>query len=41
MPRNADLPVLGKEVTGEVICHADHNYQVKIKLSERGIVREA
>ncbi|WP_250304892.1 hypothetical protein OG709_02000 [Streptomyces sp. NBC_01267] len=34
MPRDAVLPLIGTRVSGEVIWHADHNYQVKIKLDE-------
>jgi ribosomal protein S1 len=34
MPHSAVLPTLGTQVTGEVIWHAVHNFQVKIKLSE-------
>jgi hypothetical protein len=36
MPRDARLPVLGARVTGRVIWHADHNHQVKIRLTEWG-----
>ncbi|MEU9079106.1 S1 RNA-binding domain-containing protein [Kitasatospora sp. NPDC048538] len=34
MPRCATLPHVGEQVSGEVIWHADHNHQVKIKLTE-------
>ncbi|WP_329585473.1 S1 RNA-binding domain-containing protein [Streptomyces sp. NBC_01362] len=34
MPRCATLPHVGVEVSGVVIWHADHNRQVKIKLTE-------
>lgn len=34
MPRCADLPHVGEQVSGEVIWHADHNHQVKIQLTE-------
>jgi small subunit ribosomal protein S1 len=34
MPRCAILPQVGAQVSGEVIWHADHNHQVKIKLTE-------
>lgn len=34
MPGNAHLPTLGTHVSGHVIWHADHNHQVKIKLTE-------
>ncbi|BFV57652.1 hypothetical protein KCMC57_up27560 [Kitasatospora sp. CMC57] len=34
MPRNADLPRVGEQVSGEVISHADHNCQVKVKLAD-------
>lgn len=34
MPHDMELPVVGAEVAGTVICHADHNHQVKIKLDE-------
>jgi hypothetical protein len=32
MPRDAVLPQVGARVRGEVIGHADHNCQVRIKL---------
>lgn len=32
MPRDAALPDIGMTVTGEVIWHAEHNYQVKLRL---------
>ncbi|MEV8038906.1 hypothetical protein [Streptomyces sp. NPDC086182] len=32
-PRNAVLPAMGESVSGQVIWHADHNCQVKIKLA--------
>ncbi|MFE2066626.1 hypothetical protein ACFXDH_30335 [Streptomyces sp. NPDC059467] len=34
MPHRMELPALGATVTGEVIWHADHNRQVKIRLDE-------
>ncbi|GGQ89955.1 hypothetical protein GCM10010251_00010 [Streptomyces aurantiogriseus] len=34
MPHHMELPAVGSTVTGEVIWHADHNRQVKIKLDE-------
>lgn len=34
MPRHMDLPVLGTAVAGEVIWHAEHNCQVKVRLDE-------
>lgn len=34
MPRDATLPLVGAVVTGEVIWHAEHNCQVKIRLAE-------
>ncbi|MFJ8034048.1 hypothetical protein [Streptomyces sp. NPDC096032] len=34
MPREMDLPALGAFVSGEVIRHADHNHQVKVRLDE-------
>lgn len=32
MPRDAKLPAMGARVTGEVISHAEHNHQVKVRL---------
>lgn len=32
MPRDTDLPANGARIVGEVIWHAEHNYQVKIRL---------
>jgi hypothetical protein len=32
MPREAPLPDLGTAVAGEVIWHAEHNHQVKLRL---------
>lgn len=34
MPRCATLPHVGVQVSGAVIWHADHNHQVKTKLTE-------
>ncbi|MDX3854166.1 hypothetical protein [Streptomyces sp. AK02-01A] len=34
MPRCLDLPVMGERVSGEVVSHAEHNHQVKIRLAE-------
>jgi len=34
MPHDMELPVMGAEVAGTVIWHADHNHQVKIKLDQ-------
>ncbi|MER6285429.1 hypothetical protein [Streptomyces sviceus] len=34
MPHHMQLPAMGTTVTGEVIWHADHNHQVKIRLDE-------
>ncbi|MEU1202373.1 hypothetical protein ABZ446_40005 [Streptomyces sp. NPDC005813] len=34
MPPGVSLPALGAQVGGEVVWHADHNYQVRIRLSE-------
>ncbi|MFD8562955.1 hypothetical protein ACFV1N_37255 [Streptosporangium canum] len=34
LPRGTVLPMPGTQVTGEVIWHAEHNFQVKIKLTE-------
>jgi hypothetical protein len=34
MPREAVLPQLGERLHGQVIGHADHNCQVRIKLDE-------
>ncbi|WP_206062036.1 hypothetical protein, partial [Nonomuraea basaltis] len=33
MPAGFDLPGMGAEVVGEVIWHAEHNHQVKIRLT--------
>ncbi|OIJ69202.1 hypothetical protein [Streptomyces mangrovisoli] len=32
MPHHMELPAMGAAVAGEVIWHADHNRQVKIRL---------
>ena len=32
MPQGMDLPVLGDRVVGEVIGHAEHNHQVRVRL---------
>ncbi|MDH6699781.1 hypothetical protein P3T26_004242 [Streptomyces sp. MAA16] len=34
MPHHMELPALGATVAGEVIQHADHNHQVRIRLDE-------
>ncbi|MFE0508639.1 hypothetical protein [Streptomyces sp. NPDC058964] len=34
MPLGMDLPALGAFVRGEVIWHAAHNHQVKVRLDE-------
>jgi hypothetical protein len=34
MPHHMDLPAMGATAAGEVIWHADHNRQVKIRLDE-------
>ncbi|MET9121657.1 hypothetical protein [Streptomyces sp. NPDC004528] len=34
MPHGLELPAMGADVAGRVIRHADHNFQVKIKLAE-------
>lgn len=34
MPRCMELPRVGEHVAGLVLWHADHNHQVKIKLTE-------
>lgn len=34
MPSDVVLPAVGTRVKGEVVWHADHNHQVKIKLEE-------
>ncbi|MFB6672954.1 hypothetical protein ACFCWG_11245 [Streptomyces sp. NPDC056390] len=34
MPRGAVLPVPGKRLSGNVIGHAEHNHQVRVRLSE-------
>ncbi|MFH9893829.1 hypothetical protein ACH4OQ_33995 [Streptomyces luteogriseus] len=35
MPRGMNLPALGALVSGEVLWHAAHNHQVKVRLDER------
>lgn len=35
MPQGMDLPVLGARVVGEVIGHAEHNRQVRVRLQAR------
>jgi hypothetical protein len=32
MPANLDLPAIGAQISGEVIWHAEHNHQVKIRI---------
>lgn len=34
MPRCMELPHVGEHVIGRVVWHAEHNHQVKIKLTE-------
>ncbi|MFE1923891.1 hypothetical protein ACFW91_15150 [Streptomyces asoensis] len=34
MADHVELPALGSAVAGEVIWHADHNHQVKVRLYE-------
>jgi hypothetical protein len=34
MPHGMDLPALGAIVSGEVLWHATHNHQVKVRLDE-------
>lgn len=34
MPTNQQLPPVGTTVTGEVVWHAEHNRQIKIRLTE-------
>ncbi|MFG2858707.1 hypothetical protein ACGFZ9_50765 [Streptomyces mirabilis] len=34
MPHGMELPALGARVGGEVIWHAEHNHQVKVRLDE-------
>jgi hypothetical protein len=34
MPHGMDLPALGTLVSGEVLWHAAHNHQVKVRLDE-------
>lgn len=34
MPHEMELPALGARVMGEVLWHAEHNHQVKVKLDE-------
>lgn len=34
MPHHLELPSMGDTVAGEVIWHANHNRQVKIRLDE-------
>ena len=36
MPEGLGLPVLGVRIRGEVIGHAEHNHQVKVRLHESG-----
>ncbi|MFE7839126.1 hypothetical protein ACFU53_24665 [Streptomyces sp. NPDC057474] len=34
MPQRMDLPALGARLLGEVIGHAEHNHQVRVRLHE-------
>ncbi|MFE2517589.1 hypothetical protein [Streptomyces mirabilis] len=34
MPHGIELPALGARVEGEVLWHAEHNHQVKVRLDE-------
>lgn len=34
MPQCGTLPLVGEQVSGEVIWHAEHNHQVKIRLTD-------
>ncbi|MEU1621777.1 hypothetical protein ABZ479_31325 [Streptomyces sp. NPDC005722] len=34
MPHEMELPALGTRVAGEVLWHAEHNHQVKVRLDE-------
>ncbi|MFF1812356.1 hypothetical protein ACFVXW_25095 [Streptomyces sp. NPDC058251] len=36
LPDGMGLPVLGTRVRGEVIGHAEHNHQVRVRLHESG-----
>lgn len=40
MPQGTDLPVLGARVVGEVIGHAEHNHQVRVRLQRWGTSAE-
>jgi hypothetical protein len=41
MARNAILPEVGTAVSGEVIQHAEHNYQIKLRISDSVAADEA
>ena len=34
MPNGASLPAQGAQISGKVVWHTDHSYQVRIRLSE-------
>ncbi|MFF1838012.1 hypothetical protein ACFVXE_27960 [Streptomyces sp. NPDC058231] len=36
MPEGMGLPILGARIRGEVIGHAEHNHQVRVRLHESG-----
>ncbi|WP_329371871.1 hypothetical protein [Streptomyces sp. NBC_01483] len=36
MPEGLGLPDLGARIRGEVIGHAEHNHQVRVRLHESG-----
>ncbi|MER7233735.1 hypothetical protein ABT348_22640 [Streptomyces olivaceus] len=36
MPQGMELPALGARVVGEVIGHAEHNHQVRLRLHDDG-----
>ncbi|WP_202919748.1 hypothetical protein [Streptomyces adustus] len=40
MPEGMGLPSLGARVRGEVVAHADHNCQVRVRLHEAGAAPE-
>ncbi|MGW4393969.1 hypothetical protein ACWEHA_01670 [Amycolatopsis nivea] len=35
MPSDASMPAVGTAIAGEVIGHASHNHQIRLRLSER------
>ncbi|MFI8266269.1 MULTISPECIES: hypothetical protein [unclassified Streptomyces] len=36
MPTPGTLPLMGEQVSGEVVWHADHNHQVRVRLRLTG-----